>query len=46
MARANIANQVVEEVRGYFKDKVFGVVVPRNVRLCRVPLVRQAHHPL
>jgi chromosome partitioning protein len=35
--RANIANQVVEEVRGYFKDQVFGVVVPRNVRLAECP---------
>jgi len=35
--RANIANQVVEEVRGYFKDQVFSVVVPRNVRLAECP---------
>ena len=36
-ARANIAHQVVEEVRGYFKEKVFDVVVPRNVRLSECP---------
>jgi chromosome partitioning protein len=36
-SRANIANQVVDEVRGYFKDQVFGVVVPRNVRLAECP---------
>ncbi|WP_338872601.1 AAA family ATPase [Myxococcus stipitatus] len=36
-ARANIAHQVVEEVRGYFKDQVFQVVVPRNVRLSECP---------
>ncbi len=35
--RANIANQVAEEVRGYFKDLVFGAVVPRNVRLSESP---------
>jgi chromosome partitioning protein len=36
-ARANIAHQVVEEVRGYFKEQVFDVVVPRNVRLSECP---------
>jgi chromosome partitioning protein len=36
-ARANIAHQVVEEVRGYFKEQVFEVVVPRNVRLSECP---------
>lgn len=35
--RANIANQVADEVRGYFKDSVFGAVVPRNVRLSECP---------
>jgi chromosome partitioning protein len=36
-ARANIAHQVVEEVRGYFNELVFQVVVPRNVRLSECP---------
>ncbi len=36
-ARANIAHQVVEEARGYFKEQVFEVVVPRNVRLSECP---------
>lgn len=36
-ARANISHQVAEEVRGYFKDQVFGPVVPRNVRLSECP---------
>lgn len=36
-ARANIAHQVAEEVRGYFKELVFGAVVPRNVRLSESP---------
>jgi chromosome partitioning protein len=35
--RANIAHQVAEEVRGYFKEAVFGAVVPRNVRLSECP---------
>ncbi len=36
-ARANIAHQVAQEVRGYFADLVFGAVVPRNVRLAECP---------
>ncbi len=35
--RANIAHQVADEVRGYFPDLVFKVVVPRNVRLSECP---------
>ncbi|HLL53605.1 MAG TPA: AAA family ATPase [Myxococcaceae bacterium] len=35
--RANIAHQVADEVRGYFRDQVFGAVVPRNVRLSECP---------
>ncbi len=36
-ARANIAHQVVEDVRGFFKEQVFTSVVPRNVRLSECP---------
>jgi len=36
-ARANIAHQVAQEVRGYFADLVFGAVVPRNIRLAECP---------
>ena len=36
-ARANIAHQVADEVRGYFQDLVFSAVVPRNVRLAECP---------
>lgn len=35
--RANISNQVVDEVRGFFKEQVFKAVVPRNVRLSECP---------
>lgn len=31
--RNNLANQVVNEVRGHFKEIVFDTVIPRNVRL-------------
>ena len=36
-ARANIAHQVANDVRSYFKDLVFQSVVPRNVRLSECP---------
>ncbi|MGQ0506775.1 MAG: ParA family protein [Myxococcaceae bacterium] len=35
--RANIAHQVAEEARGFFKELVFRAVVPRNVRLSECP---------
>jgi chromosome partitioning protein len=36
-ARTNLSIQVVEEVRKYFKDKVYKTIVPRNVRLSEAP---------
>ncbi|MBN1617856.1 ParA family protein [Candidatus Dojkabacteria bacterium] len=36
-ARTNLATQVVDEVRKYFKDLVFETVIPRNVRLSEAP---------
>lgn len=36
-SRNNLAHQVVEETRSYFKDKVFNTIVPRNVRLSESP---------
>jgi chromosome partitioning protein len=35
--RLNLCNQVVSEVREYFKDKVYKTVVNRNVRLGEAP---------
>ncbi|MBT9134194.1 MAG: Sporulation initiation inhibitor protein Soj [Firmicutes bacterium] len=35
--RTNLASQVVDEVRAYFKDKVYATVIPRNVRLSEAP---------
>lgn len=35
--RTNLAQEVVDEVRGYFKEQVFETVVPRNVRLAEAP---------
>lgn len=35
--RTNLAQQVVSDVRGFFKDKVFSTIIPRNVRLSEAP---------
>ena len=36
-SRTNLANQVVNDVREYFKDKVYNTIIPRNVRLSEAP---------
>jgi chromosome partitioning protein len=35
--RTNLSQQVADEVRGYFGDKVFEATIPRNVRLGEAP---------
>ncbi|MCB1306370.1 MAG: ParA family protein, partial [Leptospiraceae bacterium] len=35
--RTSLANQVVEDVREHFGNKVFQSVVPRNVKLSEAP---------
>ncbi len=35
--RTKLCNQVIEEVRGYFKDKAYQTVIPRTVRLSEAP---------
>ncbi|MBN2378396.1 ParA family protein [candidate division WOR-3 bacterium] len=35
--RTNLADQVADEVRKYFRDKVFSTMIPRNVRLAEAP---------
>ncbi|MGI6751716.1 MAG: ParA family protein [Anaerovoracaceae bacterium] len=35
--RTNLSIQVVEEVKKFFKDKVYMTVIPRNVRLAEAP---------
>ena len=35
--RTNLAQEVAEEVRAHFKDKVFQTVIPRTVRLSEAP---------
>jgi len=36
-ARTNLAIQVADEVKRYYRDKVYRTVVPRNVRLSEAP---------
>ena len=36
-ARTNLSIQVVDEVKKYFKNKVYGTIIPRNVRLSEAP---------
>jgi chromosome partitioning protein len=36
-SRTRLANEVVQEVAAYFKDKVFKTIIPRNVRLSEAP---------
>lgn len=35
--RTNLSIQVVEEVKSYFRDKVYRSIIPRNVRLSEAP---------
>jgi len=35
--RTNLTNEVINEIRGYFKEKVFASVIPRNIKLSEAP---------
>lgn len=41
-ARTNLSLQVAEEVKKYFKDKVYQSIIPRNVRLSEAPSYGQS----
>lgn len=36
-SRTNLSQQVVDEVRNFFKGKVYNTIIPRNVRLSEAP---------
>lgn len=36
-ARTNLSQQVIDEVKNYFQDKVYETIIPRNVRLSEAP---------
>lgn len=35
--RTNLSQNVIDEVKNYFKDKVYKTIIPRNVRLSEAP---------
>ena len=35
--RTNLTNEVIDEARSYFKEKVYKTVIPRNIRLGEAP---------
>ncbi len=37
MSRLNLAQQVADEIRGFFKELVFDTVIPRSIRLAEAP---------
>ncbi len=36
-SRTKLADEVIEEVRNYFSEKIFDTIIPRNVRLSEAP---------
>ena len=35
--RTNLTTEVVAEIKGYFKDKVYNTIIPRNIKLSEAP---------
>lgn len=35
--RTNLSNEVYDEVKNFFKDKVYNTKIPRNIRLAEAP---------
>jgi chromosome partitioning protein len=35
--RTNLTNEVIKEIKNYFKDKVYQTIIPRNVKLSEAP---------
>jgi len=35
--RTNLTTEVINEIKGYFKDKVYKTIIPRNIRLSEAP---------
>lgn len=35
--RTNLTNEVINEIKNYFKDKVYKTIIPRNVKLSEAP---------
>ena len=37
LSKSNLGLDVIEEIRSYFKDKVYDTIIPRLVRLSEAP---------
>ena len=35
--RTNLTEEVIKEIKGYFKEKVYNAIIPRNIRLSEAP---------
>ena len=35
--RTNLTTEVINEIKGYFKDKVYKTIIPRNIKLSEAP---------
>lgn len=35
--RTNLTNEVIKEIKSYFKDKVYETIIPRNIKLSEAP---------
>ncbi len=35
--RTNLTNEVIKEIRSYFKEKVYQAIIPRNIKLSEAP---------
>ncbi len=35
--RTNLTNEVIKEIKNYFKDKVYTTIIPRNIKLSEAP---------
>ena len=35
--RTNLSREVIQEIRAYFKNKVYETIIPRNIRLGEAP---------
>ena len=35
--RTNLTNEVIQEIKDYFKEKVYAAIIPRNVRVSEAP---------
>ncbi len=35
--RTNLTNEVIQEIKNYFKEKVYNAIIPRNIKLSEAP---------